>query len=244
MKSVKDHYDRFLGSVYSWILGDFDTAAARSAAFFESLGLGPAPGDLAVDLGAGPGCQSVPLARLGYDVVTVDFCQPLLDELEVHAGGLPITAVCDDIADFRRHLPGPADLIVCMGDTLVHLADLEAVDRVLDAVSASLRPGGRFIYAIRDYHSEIPAGGDRFIPIRSSEDRIFTCFLDYGETSVHVHDLLYTRVDGDWTLSISDYRKLRLERDAIDARLAAGGCPVEHSTLVDGMLAGIARKRV
>ena len=242
MESVKNHYDRFLGSVYSWILGDFEKAADRSTQFFDSLDLRPGPGAIAVDLGSGPGCQSIPLARQGYDVLAVDFCQPLLDELSAHAGDLPIRTVCDDIARFDQYLSAPADLIVCMGDTLVHLPDENAVDALLDSVCAALKPGGRFIYAIRDYHTTVPEGADRFVPIRSSDDRIFTCFLDYEDESVHVHDLLHTRVDGEWTLSISDYRKLRLSCESIDARLAAGGCPVARSVPLDGMITGIARK--
>ena len=59
---------------------------------------------------------------------------------------------------------------------------------------------------------------------------------------MHVHDLLHTRVDGEWTLSISDYRKLRLSCESIDARLAAGGCPVARSVPLEGMITGIARK--
>jgi SAM-dependent methyltransferase len=242
LESVKDHYDRFLGSVYSWILGDFDHAAKQNSALFDSLGLDPDPGAIAVDLGAGPGCQSVPLARLGYDVLALDFCQALLNELDGHAGDLPITTVREDITRFTDHLSGQADLIVCMGDTLVHLPDFASVDTVLDAVCQSLKPGGRFIYAIRDYFSMVPEGPDRFIPIRSSEDKVFTCFLDYREDTVHVHDLLHYRTDGEWQLEISDYLKLRLRHEAIDERLAAGGCPIGSSMQVDGMITGVARK--
>ena len=81
METVKDHYDRFLGSVYSWILGDFDNAREKNAAFFDSLDLAPVNNAIAVDLGCGPGCQSLPLAELGYSVLAIDFCQDLLDEL-------------------------------------------------------------------------------------------------------------------------------------------------------------------
>lgn len=139
-------------------------------------------------------------------------------------------------------MAGPAELIVCMGDTLVHLPDEAAVASVLDEVCLALAPGGRFIYGIRDYFTEVPTGPDRFIPIRSSDERVFTCFLDYEETTVHVHDILQSKVDGDWRMSISDYRKLRLAADTVDQRLAAGGLEMVSRTVVDGMIVGVARR--
>jgi SAM-dependent methyltransferase len=242
VKTVKEHYDGFLGSVYSWILGDFETAVERSASFFADLGLSPGNGATAVDLGSGSGCQSIPLARLGYDVLAVDFCQTLLSELSDHAASLPVTPVCDDIANFRAHMSAPADLIVCMGDTLVHLPDEATVVSVVDDVCRSLKPGGRFVYAIRDYFGAVPAGADRFLPIRSTADRIFTCFLDYEENSVHVHDVLHERQGDTWRMEISDYRKLRLATDTIDRRLEIGGLALSPHTRHEGMIVGIATR--
>ena len=242
MKSVRDHYDDFLGPVYSWILGDFENAKRRNAAFFATLELAPRPGAVAVDLGCGPGCQSLPLAALGYDVLAIDFCRELVDELRARAGDLPVRAICDDLSSFRRHLGSEPDLVVCMGDTLVHLADEETVFRVLDDVCAALKPGGRFIYAIRDYTSFVPRGADRFVPVRASDDRIFTCFLDYRDEVVHVHDVLHRKVDGSWQMTVSDYLKLRLDRGRVDARLAAGGLAINARMLADGMIVGIADK--
>lgn len=242
MKTVREHYDDFLGSVYSWILGDFDDACARSRSLFESLGLEPGDGRLAVDLGAGPGTQTIPLAEREYAVVAVDFCAELLDELKAHAGDLPVTNVRDDLLRFRRHIDGPAALIVCMGDTLVHLPSHDAVTALLDEVSAALAPGGRFVYSIRDYVSFVPEGGDRFVPVRASDERIFTCFLEYGDDDVHVHDILYRNVDGHWRMQVSDYRKLRLDCAVLNARLASNGLVAAEPVEVDGLLVVSARK--
>lgn len=242
MESVRDHYDRFLGSVYSWILGDFENARRRNAAFFRSLNLNPKAGRVAVDLGSGPGCQSLPLAKLGYQVLAVDFCRALVDELAEHAGDLPIRAVCDDITAFRSHMSEPANLIVCMGDTLVHLPSQSVVDTVIRDVCESLQPGGQFVYAIRDYISFVPQGVERFVPIRASDDRIFTCFLDYGEDSVHVHDILHKKIDGEWQTGISDYLKLRLDTDRINRALESGGLRIVDKSIADGMITVIAEK--
>jgi len=242
MESVRDHYDQFLGSVYSWILGDFENARLRNAGLFDSLGLVPAANTVAVDLGCGPGCQALPLAERGFDVLAIDFCRPLLDELEQRKGTARIRTVCDDLRHFRSHMSEPAELIVCMGDTLVHLPDMQSVDKVIDDVAESLAPGGRFIYAIRDYISHVPEGRDRFVPIRSSDDQIFTCFLDYSDDFVHVHDILHRRIDGAWSTEISDYLKLRLDSHRIDDRMQRRGLEITGRSLADGMIVVVAER--
>ena len=240
METVKDHYDRFLGSVYSWILGDFENASKRNAACFESIGLSPRPGAIAVDLGCGPGCQSLPLADLGYEVLAIDFCQTLIDELAQRAQDKKIRPVCDDLSAFRSHMSEPADLIICMGDTLVHLPDEGSVNAVLQDVCESLLPGGQFIYAIRDYVSVEPQGAERFVPIRASDDKVFTCFLDYRDDAVHVHDILHRKVDGEWQMSVSDYLKLRLDTNRLNRQLESGGLRVVSNSRLDGMIVVVA----
>ncbi len=239
---VKDHYDSFLGSVYSWILGDFDTAYRKYVDLFATLKLAPHGDEIAVDLGCGPGCQSVPLAELGYDVLAIDFCQALLDELADHSGTLRIKPICDDIRNFPEHIENSVDLIVCMGDTLVHLPDREAVRSVVEAVCDSLKPGGVFVYAIRDYVGHAPTGAARFIPVRANDEQIFTCFLDYRDDVVHVHDVLYRKQEGEWKMSVSDYLKLRLDSTVIDRQLTEQGLDISCKTEADGMITVMATK--
>ena len=241
MQTVQSHYDRFLGPVYSWILGDFEISQQRNDGFFSSINLAPEQNGIAVDLGSGPGCQSLPLAKRGFDVLAIDFCQELLDELEQRKGSAKVRTVCDDLANFRSHMSDPAELIVCMGDTLVHLPDTQAVEKVVDDVCESLSPGGKFIYAIRDYVSFVPEGPDRFVPIRASDDQVFTCFLDYLDDVVHVHDILHRKVNGEWQTEISDYLKLRLDTEHLNARLRRRGLEITDRSLVDGMIVVTAR---
>lgn len=242
LKSVRRHYDEFLAPLYSWILGDFDTAYHANVEFFASLELSPEQGDLAVDLGCGPGCQSVPLAERGFRVVAIDFCQSLLDELAERAADHQIRTVCDDLGEFDKHIDEPPGLIVCMGDTLVHLPDLSTVEKVIDRISFALKPGGTFIYSIRDYVSSVPTGRERFVPVRADDEQIFTCFLDYRGDVVHVHDVLYTKETGEWKLHISDYLKLRLDTAAINGHLQAKGFHISQQFTDKGMIYVVANK--
>lgn len=236
MNSVKTHYDKLLGPVYSWIVGDFDTATDQCRAQFRKLGIASQPDGLAVDLGCGPGCQSIPLAELGYRVVAIDFCRQLLEELEQHRGDLPITTVCDDLLNFSAHLEQAPQLIVCMGDTLVHLPDRISVESVLDSAASALAPGGTFIASLRDYGGPPPTGADRFIPLRSSEDRIFTCFLDYRDDVIVVHDILQLREADGWRMEISNYQKLVLDYRSLVESLGRLGLAVRPPVTSAGMV--------
>jgi 2-polyprenyl-3-methyl-5-hydroxy-6-metoxy-1,4-benzoquinol methylase len=81
MVSVADHYVKHLGPIYTWMVGDIDAALARSAAELDALPLPSRAGASAVDLGAGFGLHSLPLARRGFAVTAIDSYQPLLDQL-------------------------------------------------------------------------------------------------------------------------------------------------------------------
>jgi SAM-dependent methyltransferase len=168
-------------------------------------------GTFAIDLGAGFGMHTIPLARAGWRVLAVESSPALLGELVESARGLAVDAQCGDLLRFTEWLPvqGRADLILCMGDTLTHLESRGAITELSRSVAARLSPGGRFVATFRDYTS-LPTGEARFIPVRADQDRILTCFLEEFETHVQVHDLLHERVDGAWTTRVGSYRKLRL----------------------------------
>ncbi|MEX0976161.1 MAG: methyltransferase domain-containing protein [Woeseia sp.] len=236
MSSVKAHYDSLLAPHYSWILGDFDTAYRQNARLFEDLEIVPGGNGLAVDLGCGPGCQSVPLAERGFSVLAIDFCAELLGELAQHGAHLPVTAICDDISNFRNHLPQKAELIVCMGDSIVHLPDKDTVEQLIRDCADAVIDGGSVILSLRDYTQPAPTGPARFIPIRSDDQRIFTCFLETVGDTIQVHDILHTRQADGWHQHVSAYRKLRLDYRWVMEVLVANGLDIQSKSLRQGFI--------
>ena len=195
----------------------------------------------AVDLGAGCGFQAIPLARLGFSVTAIDLDRKLLAELQAHAGDENIETVCADLVDFRRHTPQPVELVVCMVDTLLHLASQDVVEHLFDDVLAALEPGGTFIATFRDF-SVAAEELDRFISVRSDEHTIFTCFLEFEPATVKVHDLVYRRIDGDWKFAKSYYRKLRLSTAWVVSTLRAVGFQKVETGLDRGLVVVTATK--
>jgi hypothetical protein len=80
-----------------------------------------------------------------------------------------------------------------MGDTLTHLASKADVRALFQDVFDALHSGGVFVITYRALTKELE-GLDRFIPVRSDDSTIMTCFLEYESAeSVVVHDPVYTR---------------------------------------------------
>jgi SAM-dependent methyltransferase len=235
MTTVAEHYEKVLSPVYSWMAGGVDAALAAGAHEIDSLALGLPPGALAVDLGAGFGMHAIPLARSGARVIAIDSSQHLLDELARLADPLPITRVRDDLLSFRAHLSGQPAVILCMGDTLTHLPEHTNVDFLVQEVAEALAPGGRFVLSFRDY--SVPLVDEkRFIPVRSDERRILTCFLEYADDTVLVHDILHERAGDAWETRVSSYRKLRISPDHVIGSLESSGFETRREPGPRGMV--------
>lgn len=240
MATVEEHYENLLSGVYSWMFGGFDDGIEKNVKFFSDLTIQPLRSGLAVDLGAGCGFQSIPLALAGFSVTAIDIDRTLLAELTTNAGTLDINVVQDDLNNFAQHVAGKAELIVCMTDTLLHLNSTAEVDRLFGKVYEALEDGGRFIVTFRDLSREL-CGPDRFIPVRNDDKTILTCFLEYEAETVKVHDILYRNIDDHWQLNVSYYRKLRLSEDWIGSRLENAGFSEVESGCHNGLVTIVAQ---
>ncbi len=241
MPTVTEHYENHLAPIYVWMAGGAEAALARGLAEVQATCPRPSSDQWAVDLGAGFGMHAIPLADRGYSVLAIDSSGTLLDVIRHHASGKSIVTVLDDLLSFRNHLTAPAALILCMGDTLTHLPDRGSVERLMAEVAEALMPGGTFIVTFRDYSTPL-VGSARFIPVRGDSNRLLTCFLEYEDETVTVHDLLNEREGSDWRLKVSAYRKLRLSPDWVTDALAARGFLVEREQGLAGMIRLIAKR--
>lgn len=241
MSTAQAHYDQLLGPVYTWMAGGFDAATVRNRQLLDSLGLASWPKGLAVDLGCGSGFQAIPLAEAGYRVLGLDLCEPLLIELRTNARNLPIRTVCADLVNFANHLDIAPTLIVCMGDTLTHLSSLESITQLFRDAASTLAPRGHLVPGFRDLATHELKGPQRFIPVRSEPERIFTCFLDFHPDHVEVNDLLHVRTGDSWKFTSSSYRKLRLNAAQVSQLLIAAGLSIEHSSTDQGLIRLVAK---
>ena len=241
MSSVSDHYSRLLAPVYAWMSGSVEAALDAGNAELADLNLPLPAGTLVVDLGAGFGMHAVPLARGGVRVLAIDSSTELLKELDRLASGLPVESVADDLLSFRSHTREQVAAVFCMGDTLTHLPEHTHVDFLVQEVHEALAAGGHFVLSFRDYSK--PLEGDaRFIAVHSDERRILTFFLEYGEDTVVVHDILHERAGDVWETRVSSYRKLRLAPERVIASLETIGFETRREPGPRGMIRVIGKK--
>ena len=241
MNSVSDHYSQLLAPVYAWMSGSVEAALDAGKAELDELNLQLAAGALVVDLGAGFGRHAIPLARGGMRVLAVDSSPELLADLDRLAEGMAVETVADDLLSFRSHLNEKAAAVFCMGDTLTHLPEHTHVDFLAQEVQEALAPGGFFVLSFRDY-SEPLEGDARFIPVRSDERRILTCFLEYEEDTVLVHDILHERAGDAWETRVSSYRKLRIAPERVIASLETIGFETRREQGAPGMVRVIGKR--
>jgi 2-polyprenyl-3-methyl-5-hydroxy-6-metoxy-1,4-benzoquinol methylase len=241
MFGVCEHYENHLARYYAWISGGVDVKIEENRKFFADHNIQPIRSGLAFDLGAGCGFQSVPLAQLGFRVVAMDLSAKMLAQLRKTAKDLPIETICDDLTNFTNYRSGNIELVVCMGDTLTHLDALKNVHALLNMVFSSLETGGRLILSFRNLTQEL-VNLDRFIPVKSNETTIFTCFLEFQEDTVRVHDIIYEKKNDQWVLKKSVFQKLRISPNWTQKYLQEIGFTIEFYEERNGLVFIIARK--
>jgi SAM-dependent methyltransferase len=241
MATVAEHYEKHLARYYSWQFGDFNNTVEANRRFFIVQKLIPGKSKIAIDLGCGPGFQSIALAQLGFSVLAFDLSQTLLEELKNNSVRLHITPIKDDILNFISHSPESVELCICMGDTLTHLDSFEKVKSLFADVYRSLEAGGKFVLTFRDLVSELK-GVDRFVPVKSDLTTIFTCFLEYEVEHVRVNDMIYKKSQDGWKLGVSYYRKLRIPMEWVRRELSDLGFIIGLCENNKGMVTVIAGK--
>ena len=99
-------------------------------------------GGTVMDFGCGNGRLTLPLAKLGYNVIGVDASPAMLDRARAHAerDELPITLLLSDGTKWPYNIFPVVDTVVCRAVLIHH--DYEGVATLVTALSAALKPGG------------------------------------------------------------------------------------------------------
>ncbi len=210
--TVEDHYDNHLADFYSWMIGDFDKGKDSFKDFCINNEIKPSKTGVAIDLGAGNGIQSIALGEIGYKVKAVDFNKKLLLELKDRTNGLAIELIKGDLRNIKTFCNSLVDLIICCGDTISHLDTFEQLNKLVQDCFTLLDENGYLILTFRDYSFEL-TDTQRFIPVKSDENRILTCVIDYRDQKIRVTDLLYEKQNETWIQKVSSYEKLRIRTE-------------------------------
>ena len=240
--TVKQHYDNHLAIYYSWMVGDFEQKRKEFELFLEANLVHPTSTKIAIDLGAGHGIQSVALSNLGYSVTAIDLSKQLLSELEANSEGKPIKTIRDDIRQIEKFKNLNPELILCFGDTITHLDSVDDIKEFIENCAHTLCDGGKFIVSFRNYTEEL-TGNQRFIPVKSDEDRILTCILEYEAERVTVTDLFHEKTGQGWVQKVSSYHKVRIGPNDIIRIIEKNRMRIVFYESLNGMQTIIAEKQ-
>lgn len=224
------------------MIGDFDTRENEQFQFFKSHAIHPHENRVAIDLGCGNGIQSIALAKLGFNVIAIDFNQQLLSELHKHIDNLPITIHETDILNFEDRIENQVELICCMGDTISHFSSVEEIRMIIKTIYSKLTDSGKVVLSFRDYSVALN-GENRFIPVKSDDHQILTCFLEYSDDKVNVTDLLYVKENGKWIQKVSSYQKVRTSESKLKEILFTQGFKIESCEIINRLVYIIVSKK-
>lgn len=219
---VKTHYDEHLGNYYTWIYGGHEAKTKENENFFNEHKIMPNSTKIAIDLGSGSGFQTIPLSNSGFKVFAIDFSKNLNTELKEKSKNLDVEIIEKDFMQFENYTGKKPELFVCMGDTLTHLKSIKAVNELIINCFKELESKGKLILSFRDLNYEVE-GIDRFIPVRSNDNKIFTCFLEYEHDKVHVYDIVHIKEEDKWNQKISSYTKIKISDDRIKNIVESAG---------------------
>ena len=105
-------------------------------------------GTILLDLACGTGSISEEMAKIGYDVIGVDYSDEMLGIAldKKFDSGLNILYLCQDMR--KLDLYGSMDVTICALDSINHLNSLADVKKVFENVALFSEPQGLFIFDI------------------------------------------------------------------------------------------------
>ncbi|MEG2381492.1 MAG: class I SAM-dependent methyltransferase [Oscillospiraceae bacterium] len=175
---------------------------------------------LVLDLACGTGNITIPMARLGYDMIGVDLSVEMLNIAREKANNdnLDILFLNQDMTDFELY--GTVDAIVCALDGVNYISNISDIKQMFMRVLNYLNPGGIMIFDINScYKLKEVLGNNTFVYDEEDVYCVWNNFFD-TENMVSCFDLnwfaknednMYTRFDEyheEYAYSIADLEEI------------------------------------
>ncbi len=160
------------------------------------------PASKVLDLGCATGGYALALAEQGHEVTAIDLDEAMIHILEnkLKHKPLPVKPQVGDIQQVGK-LTETYDLIYCIGNTVVHLASVAALETFLKDVHERLKPGGHLVIQSVNY-DRILKDQVQSLPQINREYPVLSFFRRYHHEPGHI------RFEGTLTLEEGADRKM------------------------------------
>lgn len=186
-----------------------------------------------LDLGCGTGEHSRFLTSKGFDVTGIDSSPSMLEKATDHPLPPHLRFVAGDIADVASLTEGTFDGALCVGNTLPHLLEEEALQKLFGGLRQRLAPGAPFLLQVLNYE-RILGKSLRFLPLNvrgedgSDGELVFLRLMTPrgGGRLVFTPTTLRYRPAGDPPVEVVNARNVELrgwKRPEVEAALRRAG---------------------
>jgi glycine/sarcosine N-methyltransferase len=222
--SLGEDYDRMV----SW-----EARLGREEAFFQRL-FDEHGVQSVLDAGCGTGMHAVSFARLGLRSAGADLSPAMIEQAREHAreAGVAVELAVAPFGGIAGGFPAPFDAVTCLGNSLPHLLDDDALAAALADFAAALRPSGILVIQNRNY-DRVLRERQRFMPLTAREgtdgETLFLRITEFaGGSGAREEDIEFTIVTlrkrgGQWSQAVQTTALRALRRTTLERALVAAG---------------------
>lgn len=215
MLSDEEFYDR-LADYYD-AMNDWPARLAYEGPFLKRV-LEEGGARNVLDAACGTGRHAIALADWGYEVFGADASTRMVLRAQANAvrAGAAIRFETARFSELPSVAPGPFDAVLCIGNSLPHVADQADLAGSLRGMAEVLRSGGLLILHNLNYDRrwrEKP----KFMKLDSGtidgQETLIWRLADYEPDNIVFHTALFTRdLSNAWTVQVNSTRQIPLFR--------------------------------
>ena len=222
---IAENYDRIVGSedrlpraesFCRWLVG---LVAPAQHAPTESRP------PVVAEAACGTGLYARVLGRLGAKVRAADLSEAMLTqarELTTPEDG-QISYVRASMQELGQVISGPVDAALCVGNSLPHLLDEQALDQALASFASLLRPGGVVALQLLNYH-RVLSRRERIVGVGRLDNVEFIRFYDFvSDSEIRFNVLSLRWNDGACETDIHETTLRPWRHDELVAALTRAG---------------------
>jgi ubiquinone/menaquinone biosynthesis C-methylase UbiE len=181
-----------------------------------------------LDVACGTGWHSIALSQRGYDVVGSDISARMIERAQQNASreGAPTRFVHAGFGQLVRHVDESFGGLLCMGNSLPHVSDAQALRETLLDFSEVLRPGGVLIIQQRNF-DQVWSEQQRFMPLETysedGEEWLFFRFYDFKDATIAFNMVIMRQDEGVWDYHVESTQLWPIFKDHLVEQLQSVG---------------------